>query len=267
MKRPTISSAIDPKKLSAAEKDQLANNLFQVHNAIFDGVSKDAFQQYVLEAPTKRSRIFTFHNKAGNTVGYITHQQYGVKINGRKRNIYRTEVGLKPEYRGCNSASMILFREMLKAYFRTGFRRAWFVATPIHPNPYCIAVQHLHSIYPHPDRPMDDKKRKLMRGIADATNLEPGAPDLPLQKKVGWITKESPSKRIAILNSKDESVQYYLSQNPDYHLGKGMMMVIPVSVRNGLSMLKTFARRKIRKAFAAKKRQQQSSQVLRQVQI
>lgn len=267
MKKPTISAAIDPKKLSPGEKEQLANDLYRVHCTIFDGVGPEAFKRYVLDAPTERSRIFTFQNEAGTTVGYITHQQYVVRMNGRKRNIFRTEVGLRPEYRGCNSASLVLFQEMVKAYIRTGFRKAWFVATPIHPSPFRIAVRHLHSIYPHPTRELDAEKQKMMQDIASVTNLEDGSPGMPLQKKVGWITRESPAKRASILNSKDESVRFYLTQNPDYGKGMGMMMVIPVTVRNGLSMLSTFAGRKIQQLTSVEKKQHGPSQVLPPVQV
>jgi hypothetical protein len=252
MKRPIISSAIDPKKLSSTEKKQLTEDLYRVHSDIFDGVSKEAFRRYVLDAPTFRSRIFTFQNEDGNIVGYITHQQYVVRIGSHKRNVFRTEVGLQPIYRGCNSASMILFRENLKAYIRTGFRKAWFVATPIHPTPYRIAVRHLHAIYPHPNRPMGPKEQKLLSEISSSLQLEQGGQGLPLQKKVGWITRETPARRERIAGSPDESVRFYLSQNPHYQEGMGMIMVIPVTVRNGLSMLHTFLFRKIRKTALPK---------------
>lgn len=247
MKSLRTSPAIDPFLLSPAQRDQLANELYTVHRLIFDGVDRMDFRRYVIEPPSFRSRIYRFLNGKGTTVGYISFHHYKLE-NGRKvRHLFRTEVGLLPAYRGHNSAASLLFRESLKAWFRVGCTNAWFVATPIHPNPFAIAGRHVVDIYPHPKRELPWHMHAFMREVSAGLGLKNGQQNLPLQKRVGWITRQTPQQRAALLQSSCPWTQFYLTQNPEYEEGNGMLMLIPFSLRNGLAMLWRFARRKQRK--------------------
>lgn len=251
MKTITLSAPILPHKMTAATREKTAQRLFAIHTQIFDGVSYEQFKRYVVEPESKVTKIWTIQDLQGMDVGYITYQVFEPRIPTkwwqRSPLVYRTEVGILPAYRKGNLTFKHLFFQNVKGFFKSGCRRSFFVATPVHPVPYKIAAKQVGTIYPYPGKPIPAPVRSLMNSLSETLGLANGAGEF--EKKVGWIVRDSPQRRERILKSKDPITQFYLEQNPGYVNGNGMMMVIPFTLRNGFHSLLNLARRRGRKLW------------------
>ena len=229
------SKPIDPKALSADSKANLVNQLYHIHCQIFDGVDRDQFCRYVVDPPTLSTRIRFFRNTNGENVGYITTQIFETKVQKdgyvTKPLVYRTEVGILPEYRGNNIVLRTLLWDCLRGYVRSAKRESWFLATPIHPNPYCVAAKQMYEMYPKPGIDTPQHVKDMMEELSHSLGLEPTG-NSTLQRKVGWIVKNRPERRCQPEQSTNPFVQYYLQQNPTFREGTGMMMVIPFGWMN-----------------------------------
>ena len=247
MKKLSISRPFQPKMMTPAAREALSNRLYTIHSQIFDGVNKEQFIRYVVEPATRTTKIYLIQNAAQEDVGYLTFQKFEARVEGRRRNVYRTEVGMLPAYRGNNTTVKILPLEITKAYIASGFRKSYFLATPIHPNPYCVIYNHGLSVYPHPQRKTPTPILKVMDKLSEALQIAQVGVHSRFEKKVGWITRQNPAKRSEIAARTDVASQFYLSQNPEYHKGNGMMMLVPIHPLQGIRLLVGLIRRGLRK--------------------
>lgn len=216
-----------PHTMGDSEKEYLIDTLYNLHCRIFDGVEKTDFRRYVVEPNTRTTEIRFFQNRQLENVGYITFQVFEVEVEGKTGLVYRTEVGMLPEYRGKNSTFSFLFRKCALNYIKSGFKPSWFLATPIHPNPYCVAQKNLAEMYPQPHQETPSSILGLMQELSLKLGISNANAEQPLAKKVGWIVRNTLQQRRRVLESQDESVRFYLQQNPNYDQGNGLMMLIP----------------------------------------
>ena len=222
---------IDPKSLGSKELNQLVTDLYAIHEQIFDGVTRQQFMRYVVTPPSLQTHIRFFLNAAREKVGYITFQVFEPEIQAegvvKKPLIYRTEVGILPAYRGNNATLRILIWECFKSYFKFGRRESFFLATPIHPNPYCLAARQMYEMYPHPNRKTPQNVVQVLEKLSEALGLESRSEENVFLKKVGWIVRNRPMNKKKCHGTSNEFAQFYLQQNPNYAKGDGLMMLIP----------------------------------------
>ena len=250
MKKLHISPAFEPQKMRPADRNALADRLYTVHSRIFSGVDKTQFVKYVIHPATRTTKIYCLQNAEGNDVGYLTFQWFGRSQRGLKCNIFRTEVGILPEYRGHNTCMRVLAREITLAYLRSGLQRAYFLSTPIHPNPYCVLCNHGLQVYPHPQRPTPDRVHRLMDELAAALGIQGKAHTSRYGKWVGWKVKQTAAQREKVAGRTDMASRFYLAHNPDYHQGNGLMTLVPIHPGQGVRLLGKLLLRSLRKAWA-----------------
>ncbi len=240
-----------PARMSPEARQALSQRLFAIHSQIFDGVSPDAFHRYVVEPATRRTKIYLLTNGAGQDVGYLTFQQFDVQPSRRKHTVFRTEVGMLPAYRGKNTAMRVLSREITLQYFRSGFRRSWFLATPIHPNPYCVIVNQGLRIWPRPEKKTPAPVRRIMNQLSQALDLK--AVDAhPYRRQVGWRVKLTPFEIERVRQRTDPASQFYLSQNPQFDQGDGMLILVPIAPAQGICLIHNSIRRAFRRWHRAR---------------
>lgn len=234
MKSFHLSTPFIPQTMSSADIQQLNQRLYHIHRQVFDGVSPAELQRYVIDSQAEKKRIRFFVDLYGRDVGYITFQRFRISVGRKSHRIYRTEVCLLPSYRGKNATFRQLFRECAWDYIQNGFRRSWFVATPIHPIPYSIAVHSLHEMYPRPKQPIPQRVASIMAQMSDALGLENASAHNSLVKKVNWVVRQSKGKKSSYQASSDPAVQFFCAENPDYDQGNGFMILIPFTILNGV---------------------------------
>lgn len=251
MKKLSLSSPIHPMSLSLKKRQELTDRLYKIHSQIFDGVDKEQFRRYVIEPKSDLTRIRLIQSESGQDIGYITFQRFVVKSGRRNCRVYRTEVGLLPQYRGNNATFGQLFGECAWDYIKNGFRRSMFVATPVHPAPYMVANRSLLTMYPRPGQRIPQRVFGIMDQLSDNLGLESGSGETPFVKKVGWIVRNTPTQKERIDNSQEPGIRFYCEQNPMYSHGNGLMILIPFSIANGAFGLGVNLLRRARKIFKA----------------
>lgn len=251
MEKPLVSKALNPHALSEAAQDRLAKQLYKVHTEIFDGVDYSSFKNYILAPKADRTRIHTFTNRAGEAVGYIAIHDLLVPVKGRRLRIIRTEVGLQRAYRGHNLALRILLRECIRAWFQNYGRNLWFMATPVHPNPYCSAANQMAEMYPRTGQRTPTHIQTLMEQLGQKLQLETPQNGLKWQRKVGWQVRNTAQERKRLEESQDPNVQFYLRENPHYGEGCGLMMLIPCHIGNGVSAIGKILAKSLRRGRKA----------------
>lgn len=242
-----LSKPINPKALSPADRDQLTQELFQVHTQIFDGVDKDAFRAYVVEPQTVTSKIFKITNRAGALVGYLTFQVYQAEItrNGKTHRpyFYRTEMGILPAYRGGAQLSGRLYWEALKFSLKKGIPEAYYMATPIHPLPYYLVCRDTALVYPQPGIETPAYILAVKTELSKSLQLPAVSATNQFVKKVGWIVKETPAQALRVERSKNPWFQFFLDVNPTYSAGNGLLWLAPATAKNAvLSAVKQLKR-------------------------
>ena len=233
-----ISKPIDPKKLSPAERDQLAEDLYQVHIQIFDGVDKAPFRNYVIEPDTVCTKLFLVHNRNQELVGYLTFQVYQAEIirkgKVRKPYIFRTEMGILEAWRGGAPLSRYLFWEAVKFSIRNGLPECYYMATPIHPLPYYLVCRDVKEVYPQPGIATPEHIIQIKEELSRSLQLPAASPTNRFVKKVGWIVRQSPAQQRRTEKSDNAWFQYFLTENPGYTEGTGLLWLAPGTLKNGV---------------------------------
>jgi hypothetical protein len=238
----TTSAPIDPKTLSPAQIEALTDQLYPIQQDIFDGVSRDSFQKYVITPDTAKTKIFLLHSAAGEIAGYFTFQVYRVPVSRKSRKhkvyVFRGETGILKQFRGKVRYIRPLMREIFRFLLTHGWPEAYLVAAPIHPTPYCILQRSIHELYPRPAQETPEPIGQLMAQLSDTLRMQRPEGATHHVKDVGWIVKDCERKHRIMLRSKAADVQFFLEQNPGYREGHGLMILAPATLRNAWRTLR-----------------------------
>lgn len=242
------AEVVDPASLDPDERDALLATLYNVHSAIFEGVTRQQFDWYMIRPGAMRTRIQLYRNNQGSLVGYCAIHLFEHSDPCRKKMvILRAEAGLFPVYRG--SASTLWFGA--KEAFRYKLHHPWqpivFFAMPVHPSSFHLISRYFWRCYPFPGRRIPKRWKDLLAELARTSGIDAVNPNDTLIRQVGWITRDSKSDIQTWRNSPFEDVIYYLKRNPDYAKGNGLAVIAPLSLINLLvSFLLYLSRRPMR---------------------
>lgn len=239
--------------MKITEKDQLTDRLYAIHEQIFSGVSKEDFRKYVIEPDSRFTRIRLYTDPQGNDAGYLSFQVFEASRKRRDPLVIRTEVGFLPNYRRYNITLPTLVRSALAFQLSTLMRKGYFVATPVHPTPYRLGLAQLPEVWPHPEKPMPEKIRNVIGSLKAALDLHQVENGGEFSCQVGWKVKESQILKDRIQSRKDPVTRFYLSQNPDYSEGNGMLMVVPLTFKTYYSGLLGLVKKRINRRVSWRK--------------
>ena len=252
----TRDRPLDPKALTAAQRDALTDELYAVHRAVFRGVSREVFRTYVVESLAERTRIQVFRNGAGWIVGYAAIHCFEVTVEGRPTTVVRAEVGLLRKWRGQTAAGRLLAREVIAARLRRPTAQVCFLACPIHPASYLALARSHGRVWPRPDAPTPAPVQALLAGLDGSLRLERAEGHGPHVRTVGWVTRQSAAERARWIDHPHPLVRFYVEQNPGYEDGHGLRAAVVCSPRvvaeGVLGLLCRQARRAWRRVFGAR---------------
>ena len=243
--KPTFhTDTLYPAKMSNTDKNHLTDRLFTIHKEIFEGVSKEQFRKYVIEPDSRLTRIRVYKDREGNEVGYLSFQVFETGKRRRDPLVVRTEVGFLPNFRRYNITLPTLIKDAVKYQLSTLGRKAYFLATPVHPTPYRLGLAQLPEVWPRPDQPTPESIQAVFNQLTNALKIQKSETGSRFTCKVGWKVKESQVLKDRIMSRKDPVTRFYLEHNPDYTEGNGLLMLVPLTFQTYFKGFQGLARKK-----------------------
>lgn len=249
----SLSAAIvDPKLFSTHDKNQLVDELFQVHNQIFDGVDKAQFTNYVIDSKAQHTHIMIQRDQKNNhaAVGYCAFHFYKFDTLNEHLGVIRMEAGLLPEYRrGNNHIHLFAFMKAMQCMLSHPNRKIYFLGSLVHPSSYVALTNVSKAVWPTVQRPdATEAVQSIVNKLSDLFGLTPVHADQPNVVNVGWKTREAQHAKQDWLATAKPSAHFYLQQNPDYDLGHGLVTIMPVNMRNMLEVTISLMHKKRQRA-------------------
>lgn len=229
------SRVVEPACMSGTEREALIDELYAVYCEIFAGVSREAFVAYVIESHARYTWIQLHRDEGGRLVGYFAVHLYEHDLDGEPVAILRAELGMLRAYRGQRASGRLLVEKGIRYVMRHPLRRIYFMAAPIHPASYAMILKHYGDVWPRPARETPRDVLNLMCRVAQDFHLDPVDGQSPYVRKVGWQTRQTETDRIWWQRRQDEGVQFFLSKNPSYGEGNGLLTLVPGNVLRGLA--------------------------------
>lgn len=225
------ADVVDPSALSPEARQRLASELFQTHRQVFSGLSQQEFTDYVFRDHGAATRIEIYREANGTIVGYCAAHRYPRVVAGRPATIFRAEAGLLLAYRGHASTWLFGLLSALKYKRRHPLRPVYYLGMLVHPSSYCLLAEHFPVIYPSRRHETPWEVAEAMKALAASFEFPP-VRDNPMVRDVGWITRGTPEQHRSWTESAHLDVRFYLSLNPNYTKGFGLVTLVPLSFAN-----------------------------------
>ncbi len=218
-------------EMSSNEREALARELYTVHVQIFTGLDFEGFRQYVIDRPSWRTWVYVRHNPAGKLVGYTAIHAFLRTLQGKSATIIRMEAGTLREARGRDVTMVYGLLRLMRIWLRYPLRRVYMFAALTHPSSYTFLSRYVPGIWPHAERhPVPTHVMAQMEELAEAFHLERVTDDNPLVRQVNWVTIESDEERARWQNSDRTDTRFYITQNPGYAEGHGLVSLLPLTM-------------------------------------
>lgn len=244
MKPPPYSTrVVDPRALTPAAREALADALYISHCAVFEGVDRATFGAYVVDSPADYTRILVLRDGQRAVRGYAALHVFHHRYLGRPSLLVRMEIAAEPAFRRANFAAPFIIREALRLAARYPGRPRHFFACFVHPSAYVSLCRHTPRVWPHPGVTTPPAIEALMLSLQRRFGLRSTGEGTV---HVGWIARGCgrPPARLA------PEAAYYLQRNPGYERGEGLMTVIdfgtPAVLRGSLDFAGHHLRRRRR---------------------
>ncbi|OHX14531.1 hypothetical protein BI347_14205 [Chromobacterium sphagni] len=223
------STRVLPAKLEPAQKEKLARELFQVHDAIFAGTDFDTFNAMIFSPPAEHSSLLLHRDASRRLVGYCTMHRFRRQIGGRTCSVLRIQSGLYKEYRGKNSNFSFMMLQVLYNWLSHPLRPMYFFGVMLHPSSYGVLHKFARGFWPAPGQ---DERHPLAAKACElfaSFNINPVSPERPFIANLGILTRDSKDDHQFWQRSTKPSDRFFLSMNPGYRLGDGLLALVPLS--------------------------------------
>lgn len=231
-----IPQIIDVDALDVTDRDAFADELYDVHCRIFDGVGRDAFMRYVIDSPARRTRLKVLREQGesgpGRIVGYAAFHMFECTVPRRRCFVIRGEVGMLPEYRRGSLMGSFMLRETIAARLRHPTAPMYSLICSTNPASYRTVTRYSDRVWPHWERPTPPSIASLMRTLAKYFHLEPVAGATEGVYDVGWRPRHDAREDHGLRNSDHPSMRFYVERNPGFSEGHGMLSLVSLDLRS-----------------------------------
>lgn len=139
---------IDPSDLEPRQREALSEKLFEIHQAVFAGLDKAAFDHYVVNSPAKKTRILLYRNRRKELIGYFGVHRFEKEVDGQPVVVFRAEVGLLPGYRQRDAKLSFCWSEATRYKLLHPGKHVYLFFVPVSPSSYAVAARYMHKVYP-----------------------------------------------------------------------------------------------------------------------
>lgn len=212
-----------------ASVSKLAEELFLIHNQIFAGLDKDTFIQYLFHSGAAETKMRIYRRQDGALVGYAVVHRYQKVIKDKPTTIFRAEAGFLPQYRTYGRTFYFYGLEVLKHLLSHPTEDVFYLGMLVHPSSYVVFARYFDEMYPKGGREIPEDSYRLMIDMAESFDVPPVDPSDPLIRNIGWRTRE---EKPYWGSTNDPDVVFFRTRNPDYRLGHGLMVLVPMTIPN-----------------------------------
>jgi len=236
-----------PADMSQTERADLSRRLYEVHRMIFSGISEEHFFSHVVDPPAASTVIQLYIAPDEAIVGYCAIHRFRRRIRGRSVLVLRAEAGLLPSYRGRGATyGFGMIRAALEKALHP-FTPVYYLGTLVHMSSYHLFCKYFPRLFPQPFAETSEDMETIARELIDSFPDPPVAPDDPFVRDVGWVTIETPQEQALDRHFRD--VEYFLTRNPGYAKGHGLVVVVPMTFGNIIKALAIRATERVRRVY------------------
>src|SRR4051812_26399828 len=138
MPRIASTEVITLNTLSAEERCQLADELFAIHQQVFEVSERKSFTKFVIESKAEHTWIQLHKNEAGETVGYVALHIFEREIDGQPLAVFRAAAGSLRAYRGGSITMRFGLKRLLCYLLKNPGRQVYYLGALVHPSPYTL---------------------------------------------------------------------------------------------------------------------------------
>lgn len=225
-----VTETIVPSALDAGARGRLADELYEAHCLIFEGVDKETFVKYVVESKAQYTWIQTHRNGEGRIVGYGAAHVFEKRLAGEDVAIFRGESGMVRDYRGGGKNIALGIDRVVRYMWAHPGRPLYYLGALVHPSGYLQLTRYADRVWPNPDCSIPVDLAALMEELGRDFGLERVAPATPLVRKVGWVTRDEATDSNHWKDHASPAVQFFLRENPGYLQGNGLLTLVPITL-------------------------------------
>lgn len=211
------------------ERFEWATRLRELHIRIFEDA--ESFDDYVINSEADESKLALFMD-GDSLVGYCTAHRFMRELNGRTIAIFRAEAGLLRNYRGSNATFSFGFKEALNYKLLHPLQESYYLGTFVHPSIYRLMTKYFPIVYPNCHDLTPPHVKQLMMDLVNLYKAPAVNPENPFIRKVGWVTADSEEERRHWQENDHPDVRYFITENPGYGEGHGLVTLIPIDMTN-----------------------------------
>jgi len=212
-----------------ASVSRIAEELFLTHDRIFTGLDKERFIRYLFRSGATDTKMRIYRRQDGELVGYAVVHRYQEAIKDKPITIFRAEAGFLPQYRAHGRSFYFYCCELLKHLLSHPTENIFYLGMLVHPSSYVVFARYFDEMYPKAGREIPEDRYRLMVNMAEFFEVPPVDPSDPLIRKIGWRTRE---EKPYWQSTNDPDVMFFRNRNPDYRLGHGLVVLVPITIPN-----------------------------------
>ncbi|MCE7987705.1 MAG: hypothetical protein DYG89_41605 [Caldilinea sp. CFX5] len=236
------SEIVYPQRLTPAQRQQLADELYPVHSQVFHAEDKASFTKLFVESRADETAIHLRRNPAGAIVAYAALHRYDKLVQGVKTAIFRAEAGSLRDYRGHNSVIGFALRQILRFKLTHPLRPILYLGLLLHPTSYLFFTKYGENVWPNYKQTIPPAMRDLVAALSQTFDLHPAQSDNPLVVYVGVSTQETAEERLYWRTCDKPEARFFVETNPNYSNGYGLLTLMPFSTGAFLRSIGRFAR-------------------------
>jgi hypothetical protein len=164
-------------------------------------------------------------------IGFCTAAFYTTIINNKEYTIGRAATGVLEQYRGNTLPKWKLYKKYINYWFRHPFRQFILSAYVANPLIYAMICKYTGIAYPKPPATPPEKIINLKNALLHSQNLHLKE-DPAFVVEIHFDVSISDKEQERIFKSKDNAVKYFLKINPKFRQQHGVLVIIPVNLKN-----------------------------------
>lgn len=243
---------VDPKKLTTEDKNTLAPILMSIHDELYHMTGTEEFIYSLLNPEDEFASLILLYGENANIIGFSYH--YVITFNEQKKPyaVMRTGAFVNLKYAGGKCLVRLLSQSILAFKLRNPRIPLYVCMMTVSPAAYALVNNFFSRIYPSITMASCNIVNQLREQMIEYCGYKTVSnypwlvefPSYPVSP-----AKLNKSKRL----NQDPAVNFYKQMNPFGEGGYAVMLIVPLSVENILTLAGQIMRNALRKMILVSK--------------